>query len=50
MRNKISFEITEVDRGALSITPCIDGTPLTILIGEFEKSSGYTDPAGDTAA
>src|SRR5438105_4737287 len=46
MRNKISFEITDDDGGALSITPCIDGAPLTILIGEFEKSSGYTDPAG----
>lgn len=35
MRNKISFEITEVNGGALSVTPCIDGTPLTTLVGEF---------------
>jgi hypothetical protein len=46
VRNIISFEIAEIDGGALSVTPCIDGTPLTTLIAEFEKTRGYGDPAG----
>lgn len=46
MWNKISFEISEINGGALSVTPCIDGIPLTTLVAEFEDASGYTDPAG----
>jgi hypothetical protein len=46
MTNTISFEIGKAEDGALTVTPCIDGTPLTTSIAEFELSNGYTDPAG----
>lgn len=46
MPNIISFEIVKIDGGALSVVPCIDGTPLTLLVTEFEEANGYTDPAG----
>jgi hypothetical protein len=46
MPNVISFEIGKTDADAPIVTPCIDGTPLTILISEFELSNNYTDPAG----
>jgi hypothetical protein len=46
MPNILSFQIAEIDGGALSLMPCIDGTPLTTLISEFETSNGHTDPAG----
>ena len=49
MSNIISFELVEIDGGALSLTPCIDGTPLTTLISQFEEANGYTDPAGGYA-
>ena len=44
--NIISFEIDKTNGGALIVTPCIDGTSLTILISQFELSNDYTDPAG----
>jgi hypothetical protein len=44
--NKISFLLAEIDGSAVSVTPCIDGRSLAELIAEFERSSGYTDPAG----
>jgi hypothetical protein len=46
MANIISFEIDKTRGGALTLTPCIDGTPLTDLISNFEVSSGFIDPAG----
>jgi hypothetical protein len=45
MTNTLSFHFAEIEGGALSITPCIDGKPLSSLIAEFEAANGYTDPA-----
>jgi len=46
MLNKISFEIAEIDGAGLSLTPCVDDTPLSALISEFETANDYIDPAG----
>ncbi|MFD8255637.1 hypothetical protein [Streptomyces werraensis] len=35
-----------VDRGVLEVVPCIDGTPLTDLIDQFETEAGM-QPAGN---
>ncbi|MEU9609304.1 hypothetical protein [Streptomyces sp. NPDC048057] len=34
------------DRGVLEVVPCIDGTPLTDLVDQFEMNAGM-QPAGD---
>jgi hypothetical protein len=46
MPNEISFKIDQIKDDIWSITPCIDGAPLTILITQFELSKGFADPAG----
>ena len=46
--NTLSFEIDEIDGGALSLTPCVDGTLLTVLVSEFEQSSGYIPTGGSS--
>lgn len=46
MANTLSFEIDEINDGALSLTPCIDGTPITVLVSKFEQSGGYTPTGG----
>jgi hypothetical protein len=46
MKNMLSFHLVEIEGGALSITPCIDGKPLSSMIAEFEAANGYTDPVG----
>ena len=46
MTNILSFNVVEIEGGALSITAYIDGKPLSSMIAEFEAANGYTDPAG----
>jgi hypothetical protein len=43
MANTLSFHVVEIEGGALSVIPCIDGKPLSSMIAEYEAANGYTD-------
>lgn len=46
MTNVLSFKFENTDEDAVAILPCVDGVGLDQLVAEFERSSGYSDPAG----
>lgn len=46
MSNILSFECEYVDGQTPALMPCIDGGRLADLVAEFEKASGFNDPAG----
>lgn len=46
MPNLISFVLNKEEFGPLSVTPSIDGTPLSDLATAFEAASGYEPPGG----
>jgi hypothetical protein len=46
MPSHISFDVHKRDDGITLITPMIDGISLIELAATFERSCGYTDPAG----
>ena len=43
---RLGFRIDEIEGGALSVTPMIDGVCLDERVEAFELTHGYTDPAG----
>lgn len=43
--NRLSFDLIDKE-GAVAITPSIDGVALSALVTDFERSNGYSDPAG----
>nr|WP_298896322.1 hypothetical protein [uncultured Altererythrobacter sp.] len=46
MTHALTFEIDELDKRACAFMPVIDGVRLAELVEDFEKASGYDDPAG----
>jgi hypothetical protein len=47
MTNLLSFDVSrKIEAGVTVVTPCIDGVLLTVLVEQFERSHGLTDPAG----
>ncbi|MGR9206373.1 hypothetical protein ACU8OG_20940 [Rhizobium leguminosarum] len=46
MTNLLSFKFQNSDEDTVAIVPCVDGVGLDQLVAEFERTSGYCDPAG----
>jgi hypothetical protein len=44
--SRLSFLIRDEGAGIPSVTPCVDGRPLSALVAAFERDRCYDDPAG----
>jgi hypothetical protein len=46
MTSFLSFRTAQLDSGAATLMPVVDRQSLAVLVTEFERAQGYTDPAG----
>ncbi len=46
MTNVLSFKFENSEEDTVAILPCVDGVGLDQLVANFERASGYSDPAG----
>lgn len=46
MTSILSFKLVNNAEDTAAILPCVDGVGLDQLVADFERATGYTDPAG----
>lgn len=45
MTSVLSFKFENIEKDAVAILPCVDGVGLDQLVADFERATGYSDPA-----